>query len=148
MEGSNEQAAAELDGDGGAEGRNGQLHFLATHLSLSQPLSSLLGGPGTQPQITVMVYTRCHGACQCVRSCQLLKLQEKNVGRGLARVAQGLRSLGEGERTLSASYQPGAEDGMGCWLHTSVSFQHCCISVVRMESGREMRPGASGTRGT
>lgn len=44
MEGSNEQAAAELDGDGGAEGRNGQLHFLATHLSLSQSLSSLLGG--------------------------------------------------------------------------------------------------------
>lgn len=44
MEGSNEQAAAELDGDGGAEGRNGQLHFLATHLSLSPPLSCLLGG--------------------------------------------------------------------------------------------------------
>lgn len=62
----------------------------------------------------------CHGPASVPShlSCQeppATKAAEKNVGRGLAREAQGWRGFGEGERTLSASHHPGAEDGMACW---------------------------------
>lgn len=62
----------------------------------------------------------CHGPASVPShlSCQeppATKAAEKNIGRGLAGEAQGWRGLGEGERMLSASHHPGAEDGMVCW---------------------------------
>lgn len=71
-------------------------------------------------------------ACQGIapaRSCQLLKLQ-KEMSEWDWRGRLGLRGLGEGAGKLSASRQPGAEDGVARWPVTPISFQCCCMSVV------------------
>lgn len=41
-----------------------------------------------------------------------------------------MRGPREGEGVLSASHQPGAEDGLARWPITLVSFQCGCLSVV------------------
>lgn len=95
--------------------------------------------------------------CQVIspaRSRQLLKQPEKNVGRGLAREAQGWRGLGEGERTLSASHHPGAEDGMACWpvaqsvFSTVASLQCPPLGGCDQDGVKERdRAGSSSTQG-